>query len=125
MANTSSITGSLQVTNALSGIIASDPFSSTLSSSGSHVVANVQDFANSAFVNVNIGSIATLKLLYLKNLDQTNSIDVTADSTTGAKIFATLAPGDPPLMCAVKSSATYACKASASTVSVAVIAVEA
>ena len=87
-------------------------------------VCNIQSLTTGTGQSLNIGSIGTSQAgyLFVKNLDQTNNAQLTLDSAN-SNVFAVLKPNE---FCLVPvSNLTVYGKASASTVSVLVVAAQA
>lgn len=101
---------------------ASGSASQSLTLTGVHFVDEIQDFAAGAWEALDLGDIATLGYLWLKNTDAVNYIEV-ATANDGTGIFAKFVAGHGNII-NVQAASTYYIRANTATVKVHMIAAE-
>lgn len=123
MANTATLSGSASVSSASASGQANDSFAPTLAGTR---FADLVQTATTAAAAVNIGSVATLGYIFIKNLDGTNYVQISSDGATFAagKICAKLKAGEFCILPA-EPTATYGCRANTLSCDIQVIAIEA
>jgi hypothetical protein len=92
MANETSVSVSISVTK--SGASVSASASKTLNMSGNEMVMATQTIGFAAAELLNLADVSTLGFLYVKNLDETNFVQLGLDTLVSTKIFAKLLAGE-------------------------------
>ena len=103
--------------------IASLPGSESIDQVGTHFIENTQDCTAGSWEAINMGDIATLGYLAVKNLDATNYIEIaTANDGTGILTKVLAGKSMPPI--AAQPGATYYVRANTALVKIRYLAIE-
>jgi len=81
--------------------------SSTADMTGNKLIGNVQSIGTTAEA-LNVGDMATIGQLFVKNLDATNFVEIGTDSTVTTGAFAKLLPGEGMYIPARRAGPYYA-----------------